>query len=57
MDIIAKANEVRKALVAAAAVLTALVNANGVPSGVHDWAVTTLGVLAAFGITWRVTNK
>lgn len=55
--VVQAAAEVRKALVAAAAVLTAITAVNGVPAGAREWVGTALAVLATFGITHQVPNK
>ena len=48
--------QIRKALLAAASVATAIVALDGVPEDLKAWAVKALAVLAAGGITWRVPN-
>jgi hypothetical protein len=49
--------EARKALISAAAVLTAITAVNGVPANWQQYAGTALAVLAAGGITYQVPNK
>lgn len=56
-QITAKVAEVRKALVAAAAVATTIAATAGVPANVKVGAADVVAVLAAFGIAWRVPNK
>lgn len=53
----AKVNEIRKALLAAAGVLVTLQATVGVPENLKGYIAQALAVLAAGGITWRVTNK
>lgn len=55
--ILAAAAKVRKALVAAAAVLVTLSAANGVPANWQQYVGTALAVLATFGVTYQVPNK
>ena len=57
MNIVAKANEVRKAILAAVSALTILVNANGVPTELVPGAKTVIAVAAVFGIVYKVSNK
>lgn len=51
------AAEIRKALLAAAAVASTLAVTVGVPHNVQTAAGEVAAVLAAGGITWRVPNK
>lgn len=57
MNIVAKAQEVRKAIVGAVAALTILLNANGVPTELVPAAKTVVAVAAVFGIVYKVSNK
>lgn len=57
MDLIAKAQEVKKALLAAAGVGTAIVAVDGVPEGVKAWILKGLGILATYGVVWVAKNK
>lgn len=56
-SLIAKINEVRKALLAAAGVLVTLQATVGVPETLKGAIAEALAVLAAGGITYRVPNK
>lgn len=55
--LVATVNEVRKALLAAAAVAATIVATDGVPADAKAWAVKVAAVLAAGGITYKVPNK
>ena len=55
--LVAKVNGVRKALLAAAAVLATVEGFSGTPTTLRADAATALAVLAAFGIVYKVSNK
>lgn len=56
-SIVAKAGEVQKALVAAAAVAVTVSTTAGVPTDVKAIAASVAAVLATFGATYVVSNK
>ena len=55
--LVVAANTVRKALIAAAAVLVTIQATSGVPSDAKAVAANLLAALAAFGVTYKVSNK
>lgn len=56
MKVLEYAAYVKKALTAAAGVLVAVVATVGVPTEAKQVALTVLGVLATFGVTYKVSN-
>lgn len=55
--LIAFANSARKALIAAASVAASIEAFSGTPDNVHTVAAAVVAILAAFGITYQVSNK
>lgn len=54
--IVSWANEVRKALVAAASIAATIQATSGVPTDVKAIASEVVAVLAVFGIVYKVSN-